>query len=164
MNFHGAGCILFDMTGRETSRNRTITILAIYAVAMGLLEAAVVVYLRELYYPQGFSIQSVWGLAVIPQKIMAVEYSREAATIVMLAAVALLAFRETSRRLWAFLFAFSAWDIAYYVFLYIFLGWPPALTTLDVYFLIPFPWIGPVWIPLLLFSVLGAFSFSRLRK
>ena len=29
--------------------------LLLYAVAMGYLEAAVVVYLRALYYPEGFS-------------------------------------------------------------------------------------------------------------
>ena len=31
------------------------TALLLYAVAMGYLEAAVVVYLRAIYYPEGFS-------------------------------------------------------------------------------------------------------------
>ena len=53
------------MTGRETSRNRTITILAIYAVAMGLVEAAVVIYLRELYYPAGFFLKTAADLKII---------------------------------------------------------------------------------------------------
>ena len=33
-----------------------IILTIIFAVAMGYLEAAVVVYLRELYYPSGFHI------------------------------------------------------------------------------------------------------------
>ena len=28
------------------------------------------------------------------------------------------------------------------------LRWPPTLTTMDVLFLIPVPWLAPVWVPL----------------
>ncbi len=34
---------------------RPRTALLLYALAMGYLEAAVVVYLRAIYYPEGFS-------------------------------------------------------------------------------------------------------------
>ena len=37
---------------KETEK--TIWIVTIYAIAMGFLEAAVVIYLRKLYYPNGF--------------------------------------------------------------------------------------------------------------
>ena len=40
------------MSGAASAR-RTPWI-SLYAVSMGFLEAAVVVYLRELYYPDGF--------------------------------------------------------------------------------------------------------------
>lgn len=129
-----------------------IVALATYAIAMAVVEAAVVVYLRELYYPTGFFIQSAADLAVLPSKILTVELWREAATIVMLAAVAYLAFSSRIMRLSAFVWAFSVWDLAYYLFLYIFLKWPPTLSTIDVYFLIPFPWLGPVWLPIILFG------------
>jgi len=138
--------------------------LSAYAVAMAMVEAAAVVYLRELYYPSGFSVASAADLAVVPAHILRVEFWREAATIVMLAAVALLAFSSRKARFLAFLWAFSVWDLGYYLFLYLFLGWPPSLDTLDAYFLIPWPWIGPVWFPLALFSVLGGASLYYLLK
>ncbi|MFY9462362.1 MAG: hypothetical protein WAP51_04130 [Candidatus Sungiibacteriota bacterium] len=143
---------------------KKITALSIYAVAMALVEAAVVVYLRELYYPLGFFIRSAADLEVIPLHILNVELWREAATIFMLAAVSYLAFSAAKYRLLAFIFAFSLWDLAYYLFLYLFLRWPPGLMTLDVYFLIPWPWIGPVWLPLILFSFSAITSFWFMLK
>ena len=139
-----------------------IVALSAYALGMAFVETAVVVYLRELYYPAGFVASSVANLAVIPSVILRVELWREAATIVMLAAVGFLAFREWRLRTFAFFFAFSLWDIFYYVFLYLFLGWPPSLATQDVYFLIPWPWIGPVWFPLVLFIIAGIVSLRFL--
>ena len=147
--------------------NKSIKIifaLSIYAIAMAMVETAVVIYLRELYYPFGFFIQSAEDLAVIPAGILRVELWREAATIVMLAAVGFLAFERTEEKLWAFVWAFSLWDIFYYLFLFIFLRWPPSFATTDVYFLIPQPLIGPVWFPLLLFSILGIISLRYLLK
>lgn len=145
-------------------RKNSIIALAIYAVAMALVEAAVVVYLRALYYPKGFVIRTVADLYAIPQEILQVEIWRELATIVMLATVGFLVFDRLKERLWAFVFAFSIWDIGYYLFLYIFLRWPSSLGTVDVYFLIPQPLIGPVWFPLLLFGILGSVSLGELLK
>lgn len=141
-----------------------IAALAIYAVAMALVEAVVVIYLRELYYPKGFLVQTAADLQAIPRNILQVEIWREAATIVMLAAVGFLAFGRVKEKLWAFVWAFSLWDIAYYFFLYIFLRWPSSLNAVDIYFLIPRPWIGPVWFPLLLFAVLAVISLRQLFK
>lgn len=143
---------------------KIIAVLAVYAAAMALAEAAAVVYLRELYYPAGFFISSAEDLKIIPPHILKVELWREAATIVMLLAVSFLAFDRLKEKIWAFVLAFSLWDIGYYLFLYIVLRWPPAFSTPDVYFLIPWPWIGPVWFPLLLFGTLGIISFRQLVK
>ena len=119
---------------------------------MAMLEAAVIVYLRELYYPSGFFIQSAKDLAVMHPPILRVELWREAATIIMLAAVGFLSFNKIKEKFLAFIFIFSLWDLFYYFFLYLILRWPPSLATLDLYFLIPWPWVGPVWFPLILFS------------
>lgn len=143
---------------------KIIVALSAYAIAMALVESAVVIYLRELYYPLGFFIQSAEDLSIIPYKILRVELWREAATIIMLAAVGYLAFKKTKEKFLAFVFTFSIWDIFYYLFLYIFLGWPPSLTTLDIYFLIPWPRVGPVWLPLILFGILTVVSLRLLTK
>jgi len=112
---------------------------------MGLLEAAVVVYLRELYYPQGFG----FPMTTIPVQILGVELCREMATIVMLLSLAWIAGGTVVQRLGWFLYSFAIWDLSYYLFLYIFLGWPSSLLTWDLLFLIPVAWTAPVLSPML---------------
>ena len=124
---------------------KTIIWLGVFAAAMGVLEAIVVVYLRELYYPAGFR----FPLQPIPPKILLTEIAREICTIVMLAAVAAAVTRNAYRRFSVFLFIFGLWDIFYYVALKSFLNWPPSLLTWDILFLIPITWAGPVLAPLI---------------
>lgn len=123
-----------------------------FAVAMGFLEAAVVVYLRELYYPWGFSLP----LVPISTRMTAMEIAREAATIVMLAAVAVLAAREALDRFYVFGFLFGVWDLVYYAGLWAVLRWPRSPRTWDVLFLIPVPWVAPVAAPMLISLLLIA--------
>ena len=42
---------------------------------------------------------------------------------------------------------FGVWDIFYYLFLKLFLDWPASFATWDILFLLPYPWVGPVWPP-----------------
>ena len=153
-----------ERVNHNTWKEKIIAALAIYATAMALVEAVVVVYLRELYYPNGSFIRAATDIRVIPWEILRVEMWRELATMIMLAAVSFLAFDRLKERLWAFVFTFSFWDVGYYLFLYVFLRWPPSLATIDVYFLIPFVWVGPVWFPLLVFGILGSVSFWKLLR
>ena len=119
-------------------------LLGLFACAMAYLESAVVVYLRMLYYPEGFEII----LKPMPLRIYLVELGREAATMVMLFVVARLAFRSFWMRFSTFLYLFGVWDIFYYVWLFVFIRWPQSLGTWDILFLIPVAWVGPVWSPL----------------
>lgn len=118
--------------------------LGLFAVAMGFLEAIVVVYLRELYYPGGFR----FPLAGIPPKILFIETLREACTLLMLFSLAAVAGRGFYGGLSCFLLVFGIWDIFYYVGLKVLLGWPPSLLTWDILFLIPVAWTAPVLAPL----------------
>ena len=122
---------------------KTVTWLAIFSIAMGFMEAAVVIYLRELYYPHGFS----FPLATIPPNVAVIEFLREAATVIMLAAIGIVTGRNLAERFSFFLFCFAVWDLFYYIVLKVFLDWPESLLTWDILFLIPFPWIGPVLAP-----------------
>ena len=99
--------------------------LVVFAVAMGFLEAAVVVYLRELYYPDGFRFPFV----PLPERILWTELARELTTLIMLLAVAMLAGKNRLDRFFVFGFLFGVWDIVYYVGLRLFLGWPESLFT-----------------------------------
>jgi len=112
---------------------------------MAYLESAVVVYLREIYYPNGF----YFPLSEITPPIYFTEIGREIATIVMLYAVSYI-MSNNKRELFAyFSFNFAVWDIWYYIWLKILLNWPESFLTWDVLFLIPVPWIAPVLAPIL---------------
>jgi len=131
------------MMGSETKRK--FIILTLFATAMGFLEAIVVVYLRELYYPKGF----VFPLKLIPAKIYLIEIIRELTTVIMLATIGMIAAKKNIRKFSFFLFVFGVWDIFYYLGLKLFLNWPPSFFTWDLLFLIPIPWVGPVLAPVI---------------
>ncbi len=124
-------------------------LLAIFGIAMAHLEGVVVVYLRKAFGLIDSETESGNKelLEQIPRRYIKIEITREAATIVMLVALALLAGQSILEQLIVFLWTFAFWDLFYYVSLYIVIKWPPRLSTIDVLFLIPRPWIAPVWFP-----------------
>ncbi|MFH1352544.1 MAG: hypothetical protein ABIH68_03105 [bacterium] len=119
--------------------------LGLFGIAMGFLEATVVIYLRELYYPGGFA----FPLPAFPARVLTLEWLREISTIVMLVSIAWVSGENFHKRLAVFLFEFAVWDIFYYVFLKALLGWPMSLLTWDILFLIPVAWLGPVLAPVI---------------
>src|SRR5439155_20278960 len=123
--------------------NRTVAWVTIYGVAMGVLEAALVIYLRRLYFPGGFH----FPLWVAETEVAIIELWRETATILMLIAVGALAGRNRGERFAYFLYAFGIWDLVYYVFLKLAIDWPSSLLTWDILFLLPVPWFGPILTP-----------------
>jgi len=123
------------------------TIVMVFAIAMAWVEAASVFYVRTLvdriepYQANPLPLEPVIG-ALGP-----VELWREAATLVMIGALGLLAGRTWRRRAGYAALAFGAWDIFYYVFLHLISGWPRTLFDWDILFLLPLPWWGPVLAP-----------------
>jgi len=116
---------------------------SVFAIAMGFMESAVVVYLRTIYYPEGFT----FPLRPIDSQIAITEFLREIATMIMLITVSLIAVKSALERFAVFIYSFAIWDLFYYIFLYLLLGWPPSLLTWDILFLIPVTWVGPVLAP-----------------
>jgi hypothetical protein len=123
-----------------------LLLLAVFGIAMAHLEGVVVVYLRKVLgiLDTESNRESIEKLS---EKYLPIEMSREAATIIMLAAIGILAGTTWAERGLFFLWTFAFWDLFYYLSLYILIRWPPKLTTTDVLFLIPRPWIAPVWFP-----------------
>jgi hypothetical protein len=136
------------------SIQKKIFFLTIFSIAMGFLESIVVVYLRQLYYPEGFGFplrEAIWeGLSL--------EYFREIATLVMLLSLSVLAGRTAYERFSYFLYCFGVWDIFYYAGLKVLLNWPPSLFTWDVLFLIPLVWLAPVLAPIACATTIIIFS------
>jgi len=96
--------------------------------------------------------------------LLAIEVMREAATMVMLVSVAMLAASRMRERSASFFWAFAVWDIAYYGGLWATVRWPSSLRELDVLFLIPVPWVAQVWYPLLVSALtLLAVAWVKVR-
>lgn len=122
---------------------KTIIWLTVFSIAMGFLETSVVVFLRKLYYPEGFK----FPLIPVTRDIATTEFFREIATIIMLIGAGVMAGKNSIQRFVFFLYSFAIWDIFYYVFLKVLLNWPESLFTWDILFLVPVPWVGPVIAP-----------------
>jgi hypothetical protein len=141
----------------------TAFIILAFAGAMAYLESAVVVYLRAalgLAPGEVFPLQPPGSLG----SFAGIEFGRELATLVMLAGAGWLAGRSAVEWLAWTAVAFGTWDILYYVWLWVFIGWPPALDTWDLLFLVPVPWVGPVWAPLTVSLALVAFGLLAARR
>jgi hypothetical protein len=132
---------------------------ALVAIAFGVIEGAVVVYLRELLYPEGFA----FPLKELPVRLLALEIVREAATLLLLLGVACVVERAPLRRFAVFAFCFGVWDLVYYVTLKVCLDWPGHVLTWDVLFLIPVVWTGPVLAPVLVSMALVLAAIDILR-
>ena len=149
----------FDLRGAASR----VAAVALYAIAMAYVESAAVLYLRTIYGGVDPVAPRHPPFDPLPDFVW-IEIGREAATMVMLAAVAYLAAPRLAGRLGAFAIAMGVWDIFYYVFLWLFAGWPSSPLAPDVLFLIPLPWWGPVLSPVLVAAIIvlaGAAALAR---
>lgn len=153
------------MDRRRSFRTTALAVLA-FAIAMAYVEAAVVVYLQLAL---GSQVGSIFPLRPASEAgdLVAIEGGRELATLVMIGAIGLLLGRTRPERLAWSAVAFGAWDIGYYAWLHVFSGWPPTLGTTDLLFLLPVPWVGPVWSPVVVSTALvgvGLLAARRARR
>jgi hypothetical protein len=131
----------------------------LFGLTLAYDESAIEVYLREIFYPEGFG----FPLHLEISRIAFIELGREACTLVMLAAVGFMAGRTRWERIAFFLFAFGIWDIFYYVWLKVFLNWPPSLLTWDLLFLVPVPWCAPCLAPIIVAISMAAAGLLLVR-
>jgi len=142
---------------------RQLVISGVFAASFGFLEAVVVVYLRaavgllpgyqgtlsDVIRMSGDFYRQSQAINQFPKSLLTLEVLREAATILMLLSVALLTSATSRARAAVFLWTFAIWDIVYYAALWATVRWPLSLRDPDILFLIPAPWLSPVWFPLL---------------
>jgi NADH:ubiquinone oxidoreductase subunit K len=127
-------------------------VLTLFSIAFAIEEAIIVLYLRQL--------------PASAAQTYALEAWREFCTLIVIGAIAWLAGTTGVQRARAFCFAFGIWDIVYYFGLWGLSGYP-RLTEPDVLFLIPIPWVAPVWAPMAFAFVLvliGLFGVVRERS
>ena len=127
---------------------------------MAYVESSVVVYLRAVYGITDLLKDSF----LITDKFTFIELGREAATLAIMIMIGWIAGRNFQERIGYGLFAFGTWDIFYYVWLYVFIGWPTSLFEWDILFLIPLPWWGPVITPILISLLMILYGITSVFK
>ncbi|OPX21529.1 MAG: hypothetical protein B1H04_06480 [Planctomycetales bacterium 4484_123] len=151
----------------QAGRWSRLAALVVLAAALAYIEASVVVYLRQAITPvRRKYLQRTFPMAIsepLPllsldqlrqagppvDSFLLLEQLREAAALAVLAAAAVGLRHRGGEGLAFFLIGFAVWDGLYYAFLKLLIDWPASLGTWDVLFLIPVPWLAPVWAPLL---------------
>ena len=136
-------------------RNKNLIFVGIFAIAMAYLESAVVVYLRAMYGIEDL----LRDTPLLADSYTIIEIGREAATLVMLIIIGLIAGNTWQKKIGYFVFAFGVWDIFYYIWLFLFIQWPKSLFEWDILFLIPLPWWGPVITPIIISIFLILISY-----
>lgn len=136
---------------------------SVFSIAMAYLEAAVVVYLRRVYGISDLILQ----VPPFDAQIAAIELGRELATLVMLLSIGWIAGETFQSRVGFAFITFGLWDIFYYLWLRVFIGWPQSILEPDLLFLIPLPWWGPVLAPVLIALLMvigGIFAVIKVEK
>jgi hypothetical protein len=144
---------------------RRVLLVASFGIAFAYIEAAVVVYLREIFHPEGFSFPLTnFGVDPRWKQLLLTEIGREGATLVLILSASQLVGRTNRERFALLLAMFGIWDIFFYVWLKVLIDWPASLMDWDILFLIPVTWAGPVLAPALVSSALIAFSVLILSR
>lgn len=140
-------------------------IVVIFGVAFGYIEAAVVVYLRTIFHPDGFTFPLTnFGINPLWKPLLITEIGREAAALILILTGAWLFGKNRHQRFAYFATIFAIWDIFYYIWLKVLIDWPGSIMDWDILFLIPMTWAGPVLAPVLISLTLLLFAVIILYK
>lgn len=157
---------------------RAILSMILFGISFGYVEAAVVLYLRHIYEPirhqlhPGMNPGDLFPLITpgqlqaqgpVYQHLLLTELGRELATLALLASAALAVSFRFRPWLAAFVLAFGVWDLMFYAFLKLLIGWPPSMFTWDILFLVPLPWVGPVLSPCIVAATMVVTGILTLR-
>lgn len=135
----------------------------VFGIAFGLIEAVVVIYLRELSGLRDEPLFPLLSQALGAHRwLFRVEIYREAATLILMLPAAYLFSNRLFERFLAYCVIFGVWELAYYGFLHLLTGWPSSLLAYDVLFLIPTVWVAPVICPMLVAVGLVLFGTAYL--
>jgi hypothetical protein len=144
---------------------KVFCIVVIFSIAFAYIEAAVVVYLRVIFHPEGYAFPLTESETILQQKsILLTEIGREAATIVLIFTGSWLFGKNNRQRFAYFMVIFAVWDIFYYVWLKVLLDWPASIMDWDILFLIPTTWASAVLYPVLISIALLVFAAVILYK
>ncbi|MBN2456191.1 MAG: hypothetical protein JXB29_06625 [Sedimentisphaerales bacterium] len=158
-----------DLMAQESNSAKSILlrvlIVVIFGIAFAYIEAAVVVYLRVIFHPAGFTFPlEPFAANELGKKLLLTEIGREVATLVLIFTGAWLIGRISQEKFANFMIIFAVWDIFYYIWLKLLIDWPASIMDWDILFLIPLPWASPLLVPLLVSITLIVFAIIILYR
>ena len=145
--------------------DKRFIIIVIFSIGLAFIEAVVAVYLRTIFFPEGFVFPLVDFIS--DQRwlqFLRIEACREGAILVVLLCSSCLFGKDFRTRLAYFLTIFAVWDIFYYIWLKVLLGWPSSIMEWDILFLIPVTWAGPVLAPVIISLTMLTGAMLILRR
>jgi hypothetical protein len=153
------------MRGQTRRMLKRLLIAVVFSMAFGYIESAVVVDLRAIFHPSGFTFPlAVFGTSPEGNRLVLTEVAREAATLVLIFTAAWLFGSVRQERIAYFLIIFAVWDVFYYVWLKVLLNWPATLMDWDILFLIPMVWASPILYPVLVSLAMFTFAVAILHR
>jgi hypothetical protein len=153
------------MTDNIKQMLNRLLVAIVFSIAFAYVESAVVVYLRAIFHPDGFTFpMRAFDLTAQGKRLLLTEIGREAATLVLILTAARLFGANRQERAAHALIIFAVWDIFYYVWLKVLLNWPATVLDWDVLFLIPVAWASPILYPVLVSIVMFAFGTAILYR
>ena len=153
------------MLTRNAEMIRRLLIAIAFSIAFAYIESAVVVYLRAIFYPNGFTFPlAAFDATALGKRLLLTEIGREAATLVLIVTAAWLFGRNRQENVAYFLIVFAIWDIFYYAWLKVLLDWPASLMDWDVLFLMPMVWASAVLYPVLVSLLMFVFGVAILQR
>jgi hypothetical protein len=146
-------------------------VLTLFGAVFGYVEAAAVVYIRVMYEPIHrrlfpdrapddlfplFSFEQWAREGPAYAQGPGLKVGRELGTVLLVALVAWGVSRTVRHWFASFVLAFGLWDLSYYLWLKVPIGWPHSLLDWDLLFLVPLPWVGPVLAPPVVATAMAA--------
>jgi len=152
-----------DKSLKTVSKRFLIAVL--FVIAFAYIEAAVVVYLRTIFYPAGFNFPILdFGTTPLWKQLLITEIGRETATLVIIFTGSWLIGHNLRQRVAYWLTIFAIWDIFYYIWLKALINWPASIMDWDILFLIPMAWAGPVLAPVIVSLTMLIFAVIILYR
>mgnify|MGYP000975232022 CR=1 FL=1 len=151
-------------------RTRGMTILSYLisltalCIALGYVDAVATFYVRgmlQVSQEGGGFAQAV--TEAMPPRIIALEQTRQAAMLLVLVVIAVVAGRNLHQQFGTAFFAIGGWIICRYIAIRTITDWPGSLADADTVLYLPEPIYAPLWMPVVVALGLSALGVTLVR-
>jgi hypothetical protein len=138
--------------------------IAALCIAIGYVDAVATFYVRgmlEVSQEGGNFAQAV--TEAMPPRIVALEQTRQAATVLVLVAMAIVAGRNLQQQFGTAFYALGGWIVLRYAAIRTITDWPAGLADIDTVLYLPHAVYAPVWMPIVIGLGVAAIGVTLIR-